>query len=65
MLNLNQRATVLDKPDSDGQVMVQAGIMKVKVNIKQLKRVDEQKESIEKLNRVRVTGVKSRLSVLN
>jgi|BioPla2DNA2_1021312.scaffolds.fasta_scaffold18597_2 DNA mismatch repair protein MutS2 len=59
MLNLNQRATVLDKPDSDGQVMVQAGIMKVKVNIKQLKRVDEQKESIEKLNRVRVTGVKS------
>jgi len=59
MLNLNQKATVLEKPDSDGQVMVQAGIMKVKVNVKQLKRIDEQKETIEKLNRVRVTGVKS------
>ena len=53
MLNLNQKATVLDEPDSDGQVMVQAGIMKVKVNTKQLKRVDEQKESLEKLSRVR------------
>jgi len=59
MLNLNQKATVLEKPDPDGQVLVQAGIMKVKVNVKQLKRIDEQKESIEKLNRVRVTGVKS------
>ncbi len=59
MLNLNQKATVLDEPDSDGQVTVQAGIMKVKVNTKQLKRVDEQKESLDKINRVRVAGVKS------
>ena len=59
MLSLNQKATVLDEPDADGQVMVQAGIMKVKVNIKQLKRIDEQKESLEKINRVRVKGVKS------
>ncbi|MGI6621861.1 MAG: endonuclease MutS2 [Acetivibrionales bacterium] len=59
MLNLNQRATVLEAPDSDGQVMVQAGIMKVKVNISQLKRVDEQKESIEKIHRVRIKGVKA------
>lgn len=59
MINLNQKATVLDEPDSDGQVTVQAGIMKVKVNTKQLKRVDEQKESLDKINRVRVAGVKS------
>ncbi len=59
MLNLNQKATVLDGPDSDGQITVQAGIMKVKVNIKQLKRIDEQKESLEKINRIRVTGVKA------
>jgi len=59
MLNLNQKATVLEAPDSDGQVLVQAGIMKVKVNINQLKRVDEQKESIEKMHRVRVKSVKA------
>ncbi len=59
MLNLNQKATVLDEPDSDGQVMVQAGIMKIKVNTKQLKRVDEQKESLDRINRVRVAGVKA------
>lgn len=59
MINLNQRATVLDAPDADGQVLVQAGIMKVKVNINQLKRVDEQKESLDKMQRVRVKGVKA------
>lgn len=59
MLSLNQKATVLEAPEPDGQVLVQAGIMKVKVNINQLKRVDEQKESLEKLNRVRVKTVKS------
>ncbi len=59
MLNLDQKGLVLEAPDSDGQVLVQAGIMKVKVHISQLKRVDEQKESLEKINRVRVAGVKA------
>ena len=59
MLNLDQKGIVLEGPDNDGQVMVQAGIMKVKVHISQLKRVDEQKESLEKINRVRVAGVKT------
>lgn len=59
MLNLNQRAIVLEKPDEEGNVMVQAGIMKVKVHASQLKRVDEQKESLDKMNRARVSGVKS------
>lgn len=59
MINLGQKATVLEHPDADGQVLVQAGIMKVKVNAKQLKRVDEQKESLDKMQRVRVSGVKA------
>lgn len=59
MINLDQKATVLETPDNDGQVMVQAGIMKVKVHISQLKRVDEQKESLEKISRVRVSSVKA------
>ncbi|NLM76316.1 MAG: endonuclease MutS2 [Clostridiaceae bacterium] len=58
VLNLNQKATVLEEPDKDGQVMVQAGIMKVKVHISQLKRIDKQKEIIDKISRARVTGVK-------
>ncbi len=57
--SLNQRATVVDKPDKDGQVMVQAGIMKVKVHISQLKRVDVQKETVDKLHSTRAAGVKS------
>ncbi len=60
MINLNQKATVLEEPDKDGQVLVQAGIMKVNVHISQLKRVNEQKESLEKMTRARVAGVKSR-----
>ncbi len=59
MINLGQKATVLEPPDSDGQVVVQAGIMKVKVSANQLKRVDEQKESLDKIKRVRVSGVKA------
>jgi len=59
MLNLGQKATVLEAPDADGQVLVQAGIMKVKVHVSQLKRLDEQKESLEKMNKVRLVGVKA------
>lgn len=59
MLNLDQKATVLEAPDADGQVLVQAGIMKVKVHISQLKRVDEQKENLEKMHKVRLVGVKA------
>lgn len=59
VLTLNQRATVVDKPDGEGQVTVQAGIMKVKVHISQLKRIDVQKENVDKMHTVRATGVKS------
>lgn len=59
VLTLNQRASVLDKPDADGQVTVQAGIMKVKVHISQLKRIDLQKETVERLQTVRLAGVKA------
>ena len=57
--SLNQRASVLDGPDGDGQVTVQAGIMKVKIHVSQLKRIDVQKETVEKMHTVRATGVKS------
>lgn len=59
LLNLNQKATVLEEPDTDGQVLVQAGIMKIKVHVSQLARVDDQKDAIEKMQQVRMTHVKA------
>ena len=59
LLNLNQKATVLEEPDADGQVLVQAGIMKVKVHVTQLSRVDEQQKAIENMQKVRTAGVKA------
>ena len=59
ILNLNQKGTVLDTPDKDGNVQVQAGIMKIKVHITQLRLVDEQKQVVESYHGARTTGVKS------
>lgn len=38
VLSLNQKGTVLESPDEDGNVVVQVGIMKVNVHISTLKR---------------------------
>lgn len=59
ILNLNQKGTVLDAPDKDGQVQIQAGIMKIKMHITQLRAVDEQKDLVETIQNTRVTGVKT------
>jgi DNA mismatch repair protein MutS2 len=59
ILNLNQKGTVLETPDKDGQVQIQAGIMKIKVHITQLRAVDEQKELADTIQSARVTGVKT------
>lgn len=59
VLSLNQKAVVLDKPDNSGEVTVQAGIMKVKVHISQLKRVDEQKQAIDKIQQGKISRVKA------
>ncbi len=49
ILNLNQKGMVLGIPDKSGEVLVQAGIMKISVHISNLEFVDEQKESISRL----------------
>jgi len=46
--DLNQKATVIAPPDKEGEVLVQAGIMKVNVHISTLELIDEQKDVIEK-----------------
>ena len=48
ILEMEQQATVLKKPDSHGMVRVQAGIMKLDVHISGLKRVED--KSIKELS---------------
>ncbi|AGC67797.1 MutS2 protein MutS [Thermoclostridium stercorarium subsp. stercorarium DSM 8532] len=60
IINLNQRGTVLEAPDKDGNVLIQAGIMKVKMHITQLKPVDEQQEVMSTIQNTRVRSVKSK-----
>jgi len=54
---LNQKATVVTEPDNAGEVMVQAGIMKVKVKLQDLS-LDETKEK-PKFNQSRGTTAKA------
>ena len=49
ILNLNRKGTVLDMPDDNGDVQIQAGIMKIKAHVTQLKLVDEQKALTQRL----------------
>lgn len=59
ILNLNRKGTVLETPDKDGQVLIQAGIMKIKMHISQLRLADEQKDIISSIESSRYTGIKT------
>lgn len=39
---LNQKAQVLEKPNANGEVLVQAGIMKVLIDLKDLQRIEQE-----------------------
>jgi len=60
--NLNQKGTVLTAPDSDGEVLVQAGIMKINVHITNLKLVDDQAQEIQKAGAGRI-GISKSMSI--
>ncbi|MDD4297920.1 MAG: Smr/MutS family protein, partial [Ruminiclostridium sp.] len=59
ILNLNKKGTVLDTPDKEGQVQIQAGIIKVKIHISQLRLLDEQQEVVSTIEASRATGIKT------
>ena len=44
VLNLGQKGTVLDMPDENGNLTVQVGIMKVNVNLSNLRNAEEEKK---------------------
>jgi len=60
IVNLNQRGTVVEPPDKNGEAIVQAGIMKINVHLSNLKLVDEQKEQISRTGAGEISISKSR-----
>ncbi|MCT4565916.1 MAG: endonuclease MutS2 [Maledivibacter sp.] len=50
VINLNQEGTVLTKPNNNGELTVQVGIMKINVNISNLRLMNEEKSNIKKTN---------------
>lgn len=60
IVNLDQKGSVLTLPDEEGNLMVQAGIMKINVNVKNLKVAEEVKEKPKKTGNVKVSSVKAR-----
>jgi DNA mismatch repair protein MutS2 len=59
IVNLDQKGSVLTLPDADGNLTVQAGIMKVNVNINNLKAVEEEKEKPKRSGNTKVSSVKA------
>lgn len=51
ILDMNQEATVLNPPDKNGKVKVQAGIIKMDVHITNLRKIDEKQKSKELADR--------------
>lgn len=60
IVNLDQKGTVLTLPDEEGNLTVQAGIMKINVNINNLKVIEEEKEKPNKSGNVKVSSAKAR-----
>lgn len=59
IINLNKRGTVIEEPDKDGNVLIQVGIMKIKMHITQLRLINVQQELTDRIQTSRITGVKS------
>ncbi|NLK71624.1 MAG: endonuclease MutS2 [Clostridiales bacterium] len=47
IITLNQSANVLTLPDKNGELTVQAGLMKINVNIKNLRKINENNKSVK------------------
>lgn len=59
IVNLNQKGSVLTLPDEDGNLTVQAGIMKINVNIKNLAAAEEEKEKPKRGGSFKISSAKT------
>lgn len=62
IINLNQKGVVVSPPDKDGEAIIQAGIMKISVNVTNLKTIDEQADEIRKISSARV-GISKTMNI--
>lgn len=62
IVNLNQKGTVVNPPDKDGEAIIQAGIMKINVHVTNLKLVDDQAIEIRKVSSGR-TGISKSMNI--
>ena len=59
LLNLNQIGHVLSPPDKNGDVTVQVGILKMNVNIKHLRLIEEEKDPVKKAGTGKILQTKA------
>lgn len=59
ILNLNQKGNVVSQPDENGDLTVQVGIMKVNVNIENLRYDKEEKENVKKTGTGKIVKAKA------
>ena len=60
VVNMNQKGTIIKAPGKDGEALVQVGIMKISAHVTNLKRVDEQKIELQRVQVNRLNTVKSK-----
>lgn len=65
LLNLNQRGSVLSLPDAHGELMVQVGIMKIGVNISNLKKIENQPAVVKRTSKSSGKGFESKSMTAN
>jgi len=59
IVNLDRKGSVLTLPDEDGNLTVQAGIMKINVNVNNLTAAEEEKEKPKRSSGVKVNSAKA------
>jgi len=59
IVNLDRKGSVLTLPDEDGNLTVQAGIMKINVNVNNLTAAEEEKEKPKRSSGVKVSSAKA------
>ena len=63
LINVNQKGVVIDDPDKDGNVMVQAGIIKTRTKVSNLMLLDENKVTFTDAEKKQMAADKYRVTV--
>ncbi|NMB32798.1 MAG: endonuclease MutS2 [Clostridium sp.] len=60
ILDLNKNGTIINPPDTDGEALIQVGIMKINIHASKLKLLDEQRLEHEKVGLGKIATAKSK-----